>query len=137
MPLAIISRNVTSKINWLLDNLLPPILRDARWLCHLVYGFDDGANTGEVIRFKENLPHLSDADICRYYEMRRSAKSANRSTDLNAQCLEYILGQVVGGGGGVLYPRCGRWQMLPRTACVQAYPFASRGARLPATERNT
>jgi hypothetical protein len=101
--MGIFSRNFTAKINWCLDNLLPPVLRDAKWLCRFVYGFDDGANTERVIEFKAKLPELSDADIGTYYDLRRNAKSASRPTDINDMCLNFILESVAkfkGGGGG-------------------------------------
>jgi hypothetical protein len=36
---SLLSRNVTNRVRWMIDNLLPPILSDARWFNHiLAYG---------------------------------------------------------------------------------------------------
>jgi SAM-dependent methyltransferase len=78
------------------------VVRDAWWLSWFVYHFDDGVNTDEVLRFKENLPFLSDQDVGRYYALRANSKTANRPTDLNNKCVSYILKQLefIGGGYG-------------------------------------
>ena len=76
-----------------MDNLLPPIIRDSKMLCKLIYRFDDGKNATEVIQFKQKLPFMSDEEMRRHYALRRDAKSSNRPTDLNEGCLAYILNQ--------------------------------------------
>ena len=30
------NRNITSRINWILDNLVPPALRDTKWFMYIL-----------------------------------------------------------------------------------------------------
>jgi 2-polyprenyl-3-methyl-5-hydroxy-6-metoxy-1,4-benzoquinol methylase len=109
-----LNRNITVKLNYLLDEFMPPIVRDS-WLmypcCWLLFG-----NKARVIMdFKSKLPFLTEDDIKKYYEI---VGGINRKTDLNSQCIDFILQNIV--GNVILDVGCGRGYLVNQLS--KAYP---------------
>ena len=65
--MAIIRREITSKINWMIENLLPPAVRDCRPIMKFIIRFVYGDCTDLLLEFKERYPLLSDEEIGEYY----------------------------------------------------------------------
>lgn len=100
-------RNITRRINWVLDHILPPFLRDFRLLMYFIIYFAYGKHTKYILDFKERYPYLSDEEINHYYELIADAPiNKKRKTDLNSKCIRYIHENVV--GENVLDAACGR-----------------------------
>jgi ubiquinone/menaquinone biosynthesis C-methylase UbiE len=90
-----ISRDVTNKINWILDNLLPPIMRDSKLVMYPLFKllFKDKAHL--FVEFKEKAPFMSKDEYKKYYEVLEGSH-LQRETNLNKKCFEKILASVEG-----------------------------------------
>lgn len=97
-------RNLTLLIHFLLDELLPPLLRDSRWLMAPLMNLALGRESRWLREFKERAPAMGPGAIRDYY--RRSAGAhLERETDLNSRCVEAIRREVA--GDSVLDIACG------------------------------
>lgn len=106
-----LNRNITCIINWILDNILPPLFRDSRILMYFIIFFAYGKYTRHVLDFKEKINFSSDDDINRYYELIADAPiNKKRRTDLNSKCIRFILKNIA--GETVLDAACGRGYMV-------------------------
>jgi len=91
------SRNITLLIHWLLDQLLPPFLRDSRWLMAPLFRLALGPKYHHYMRFKAQLPALSEAQIQGYYSLLADT-FIQRKTDLNRQSINAVLAAVNDSG---------------------------------------
>ncbi|MBW2069350.1 MAG: class I SAM-dependent methyltransferase [Deltaproteobacteria bacterium] len=109
-----LSRDVTVKLNYFIDEFIPPIARDSR----LMYPFFlllFGAKASLIMDFKRKLPFLTEEDIRKYYEI---VGGIDRETDLNSQCIDFILRNIV--GNVILDVGCGKGYLINRIAST--YP---------------
>ncbi|MDO4796112.1 MAG: methyltransferase domain-containing protein [Brachymonas sp.] len=98
------NRNLTLAIHFVLDYLLPPVLRDSRWFMGGLFRLALGPKYRYYLEFKERLPWLSDQEIGHYYTLLADT-FIRRPTDLNRQSAEAVFGRVK--GGSVLDVACG------------------------------
>lgn len=99
------SRDITNKVHWALDNILPPIIRESKLcmgtLAYIVYG-----KYGKYyLNFKENNKYLTmtDDEVKDYYAMIEPI--ITRPTDINKKCLE------------ILYRYCSLWNRFSENVC--------------------
>lgn len=90
------SRDVTVVINWILDNLCPPILRDCYPLMYPIYWIAYGKHTAELLRYKDRYPFLTEAEYAKYYDYASKTRLSERPTDLNKAGLRFILDNASG-----------------------------------------
>lgn len=83
-------RNLTLIIHWLLDKLLPPVLRDSRWLMTPLFRLALGSKYHYYMAFKNRLPELSEQDIQGYYTLLADT-FIQRKTDLNTASIKAVL----------------------------------------------
>ena len=106
-----ISRNFTLIVHFILDQLLPPIMRDSRWFMRLLMQVGLGKESKWLMDFKDLAPSMSAMDLENYY--RNSEKAhLERETDLNSSCIEKILQSVI--GETILDIACGRGHLAKR-----------------------
>lgn len=98
-------RELTNKINYILDNLIPPIIRDNKMFMFPLFWllFKDKARY--FLNFKENVAHMSKEEYCNCYAYLADVH-LQRDTDLNAKCINFILNNIE--GNKVLDIACGR-----------------------------
>jgi SAM-dependent methyltransferase len=111
-------REYTSKINWILDNLVPPILMDCRPITKFIYRFAYGKKTDIVIDFKKKLPFLSETDISAMIADVSNRPKHVRPTDLHKKAVNFILENLV--GKSVLDAGCGRGYLLRTISAANA-----------------
>jgi len=99
-----ISRNVALVIHFLLDECLPPILRDSRWFIWSPFRLLFGQRAEVFMAFKDRAHLLTEDEFRRVYE-ETAAVHLQRPTDLNATCIAEILQSA---SGNVLEVGCGR-----------------------------
>lgn len=99
------SRDFTAVINWILDNLCPPILRDCYPLMFPIYWIAGGKHTAELLRYKDRYPFLTETEYAKYYDYAAKTRLAERPTDLNKAGLRFILSNA---SGSCLDAGCGR-----------------------------
>ena len=107
-----LNRNFTLFANYLLDNFVPPIIRDRKWFMRPIIMIAYGSYTNAIMGFKENLPFMDEQELSDYYSLIKDAPINKRESDLNTVCLEYILKSVT--GESVLDAACGRGALLKR-----------------------
>lgn len=91
-----INRDITSIINFILDNLCPPILRDCYPLMFPVHWVAYGKPTAKLMKYKEHIPFLTEQEYSEYYACAAQARLTARPTDLNRAGLEFILSNIAG-----------------------------------------
>lgn len=99
-----LSREAASKIRFVLDECLPPIVRDARWFARWPMRLVFGSRADLFLDFKSRAVALSDPEMAEVYAAIR-ANVIQRSTDLNGASIKAILADTV--GPAVLEVGCG------------------------------
>lgn len=110
-----ISRDITSKIVYLLDNWLPPALRDCYPLMYPIYRLASGKNTAMVMKYREHYPFLSDEEYSAYYALTSQDPLAQRPTDLNRHSIQFVLSHAQ-GSTNCLDVGCGRGWLAQKLA---------------------
>lgn len=108
-----LARGITNPINRVLDNVLPPFLRDSRVFMTPLFWLLFGRSAGEFMRFKEVAPFLSKREFVAWYA-RLGARHIERESDLTDRMLDEVLGAVV--GDSVLDVGSGRGLLARRLA---------------------
>ena len=104
------NRNLTTKIAFVLDQILPPILRDQKWFMWPLFRIlFDQKSAKMFMEFKIRAPFFKDGDFDNWYCTLKKAH-IQRPTDLNDDCLKHIIKNIV--GKKILDIACGRGYLL-------------------------
>jgi len=105
------SRRLTNRLNWLLDNLVPPLLRDSRLVMGPLFWLLFGRKARTFMSFKESAPFLDKRQFAACYADLADVH-LQRETDLSPRVLDAVLTAVagdsaldVGSGRGFLVRR--------------------------------
>lgn len=113
------NRQLTNAIRYLMDEWLPPVLRDSRWFMYplywLAYG---GKNIAQTMDFKR-LVHAWSPEEYRDFYGGLDSISRNRATDLNEATIQAMLSALPKGPGRLLDVGCGRGYFLGRVREVR------------------
>jgi SAM-dependent methyltransferase len=90
-----LSRNHTLKISYLLDQCIPPVIRDSKWFMSPLFWIVFGKNAKAFAEFKKKAPSLSEKGYAGVYKA-VSESFIGRATDLNDQCVGRILKNISG-----------------------------------------
>jgi ubiquinone/menaquinone biosynthesis C-methylase UbiE len=103
-----LNRDITTKIHYIFDHILPPILRDSKIFMFLVFCAVYGRkNAVFFLNFKKNAPFFSEREFEYFYSNNINSKLINnRDTDLNKACLKEIVENIK--GSSVLEVGCGK-----------------------------
>lgn len=103
-----VNRNCTNKLNYILDNVLPPCIRDSERIMSFLFSLVLGKKYTYYLKFKEESINLTGDKIDQYYNL-LSDTFIERETDCNSKCEKYILNHIygdvildAGGGNGYL-----------------------------------
>lgn len=108
-----LSRNFTNILNWTLDNLIPPIIRDSKIFSSPLFWVLFDRKFKLFMEFKNNAAFLSNKQIIEYYK-NLSDGHINRETDLNKESIKYILNNIL--GETVLDIACGKGYLAKKIA---------------------
>jgi len=100
-----LSRNLTIKLNFIFDNIIPVFLRDTKWFMFPFFKIVFGNKTKIFLNFKTDVPYMSEKEYIETYKKTQSVL-INRETDLNDKCINEILKNIK--GESVLDVGCGR-----------------------------
>lgn len=106
-----LSRDVTTKIAFVLDELVPPILRDSKWFMWIPFKLLFGNKATDFFQFKDKVFDMTFEEFKGTYESLGSVH-IQRETDLNNACTEEILKNLC--GNEVLEVGCGRAYLAQR-----------------------
>jgi ubiquinone/menaquinone biosynthesis C-methylase UbiE len=110
------NRSITNTIRFVMDELIPPFIRDSRFFMYPFYVFAyRGRNIKEVMKFKTNVYSYTEEEYSNFYNNLNTI-SRNRATDMNQACIDYILNNIdsttenlidIGCGSGYLLSKIG------------------------------
>lgn len=100
-----ISRNHTNKFRALLDELLPPTIRDSKYFALPIFRVLFGPKANLFLDFKQKSFSLTDKEMTKIYKSIEDL-SSGRITDLNSKSVERIIRSIK--GKTVLEVGCGR-----------------------------
>lgn len=100
-----ISRNIALKIQFVLDELVPPLVRDSKWFIWIPFKLMFGEKADVFLGFKDKAPFMSVEEFETVYRETSSAH-IERETDINQECLGKIDSSIV--GNRILDVACGR-----------------------------
>lgn len=102
-----VTRELELKVLFMLNESMPPVVRDAKWFGRLLLRLAFGKEAESFATFRERAFDLSDAEFADVY--RQAAAFLRTETDLNTRCLQAVQDSVkgtsvleVGCGGGLL-----------------------------------
>lgn len=106
------NRNLTNRIRYLMDEWIPPAIRDSRWFMYPLFWIAyRGRNIREVMDFKRRVYSFAPRDYDRFYNNLNSI-SRNRSSDLNRQSLDLILQNIDPSARTLIDVGCGNGFLL-------------------------
>src|SRR5687768_6981434 len=100
-----IRRSTARKVHFILDECIPPVVRDTRWFMWIPFKVLFGKKAEYFFSFKERAMEASGQEIHEVY-VATADVHLHRETDLNDQCLAAIKASIV--GTTVLDVGCGR-----------------------------
>ena len=106
-------RRITNRLNWILDNLVPPVLRDNKIFMGIWFRLLFGDKSKYFMEFKDKAPHLSQEEYENYYHL-LSDVHLQRETDLTEECVQRILSRIQ--GESVLDVGCGKGYLARKIA---------------------
>jgi ubiquinone/menaquinone biosynthesis C-methylase UbiE len=109
-----VSRNLSIAVQYVLDQWIPPVMRDSRWFMYLPLKLVLKETTPDFMTFKNWVFTASEDQFGDLYRRTEGVQSLQGETDLNAACLERILDLVK--GKSVLDVGCGRGYLAKRLA---------------------
>ena len=117
----LLDRNITLIINYFLDNIIPPILRDCKYLMYPIMRFAYSHEAKLLLEFKERFPFMTDVELSEYYRRILNVPiNTGRKTDLNKACFKWIIENTKYMTGSVLDVGCGRGYLLSKI--IQSNP---------------
>jgi ubiquinone/menaquinone biosynthesis C-methylase UbiE len=126
-----LSRNITLAMHFLLDQCLPPVLRDSRWFMWLPFRVVCGDKTDMVLNFKKRALTMTSEEFRSTYEA-IAPIDIDRETNLNKACLHRIGEDVI--GPNVLEMGCGRG-FLSRQLAQQGFTMTAADIRISQSVR--
>ena len=130
-------RELTNKIRFVIDELIPPIIRDNRWFMWPFYVLAYGKlSVNDLMDFKSRVYSMTDSEYAKFYGSLGNSMSRRRLTDLNTSSIDYLLDKMpkeiggsaldVGAGNGYLLERIAAIKTWSRIAGVDVAPSEKR-----------
>jgi ubiquinone/menaquinone biosynthesis C-methylase UbiE len=116
-------RNLTNKLHAIIDNLLPPFVRDSKVLMYPIFWLLFKDKSKIFIDFKDKKFPISESEFGTLYEEVQDVL-INRDTDLNDGCFEEIIRNVQ--GKNVLEAGCGK--------CALSIALSKKGYTVTASD---
>ena len=120
------NRRLTNRIRFMIDELLPPFIRDKKFFMYPFYRiwFRGYPDINEIIFFKNNFATLSQDDFEKIYNKVYAFSTGSikkRLTDLNEKCLAHILENIPDRGNAIIDVGCGRGYFLDQLVQKKNY----------------
>lgn len=107
-------RNITNLIRFVMDETIPPIIRDSKWFMYPFFHYwYKGKNVRLYMEFKDLVLGMTDEEFEQCYRD-LDCRATDRPTDLNRQCVEGALRALDPSATTLLDVGCGRgyWARL-------------------------
>ncbi len=107
-----INRSFTNFVGYIIDNLLPPIVRDNKYFMLPFYYFVfKGKNIKRNMDFKSGYYNMNKGDLEKIYQHYNTI-GTERNTDLNRRTIKYIIKNLYSGSETLLDVGCGKGYLL-------------------------
>lgn len=101
------NRDLTNTIRYVMDEWIPPVIRDNKYFMYPFFYFAfKGKNLKVMMEFKSLVHSMTDEEYEAVYR-NLEAIAKHRPTDLNKQCINYILEHIDPAAEGVIDIGCG------------------------------
>ncbi|SRR6056297_603505 len=108
----IINRSVTNAVRFLIDNFIPPIIRDNKYFMLPFFKLSyNGGKVKEYMEFKSKYYSLNNEELEKIYNNYQSI-GTERETDLSNRCIRYIIKNISSDSKSLLDVACGRGYFL-------------------------
>lgn len=108
------NRKITNTIRFVLDELIPPIIRDSYWFMYpIFYIVYKGKDIKRKMNFKSIAYSLSENEYAAFYN-EIDAISGKRATDLSESNIAYILKEIPADAASIIDIGCGKGFLLDR-----------------------
>ena len=87
------NRETTNRLRYIIEELLPPVVRDSQFF-HMVARMGFGAHVTRLAEFRERSAFLTPEEYTALY---RDHPRVHEDTDLSKDCIDEILGSLLGG----------------------------------------
>lgn len=119
------NRSITNTIRFVMDELVPPFIRDSKIFMYPFYLFAyRGRNIKEVMQFKSKVQAYTPEQYSNFYNNLNTI-SRNRATDMNQACIDYVLDNIDVSAKNLIDIGCGSGYLLKKI-----------GERLPQIEKS-
>lgn len=109
-------RELTNSIRYIMDNWLPPVIRDSKFFMYPAFHFwFRGQYIDEIMDFKKNVHYMSDAEYSGMYE-KIKVRAKERPTDMNDASIDFSIEQMDKTAQTLLDVGCGRGYYLNQIA---------------------
>ncbi len=115
-------RETVNVLRWVLEDLLPPVVRDSRafgWLASLAWG----RHIADLARFRSRAPYVTAQE---YEAIYRQHPRVQEETDNSSACIERVLAHIV--GDSVCDVGCGTGFLARRIRDAAPGPYARLAA---------
>jgi ubiquinone/menaquinone biosynthesis C-methylase UbiE len=104
-----LSRDFTNKINWILDNIVPPVIRDSKFFMEPFFRVLFGEKRKYFMTFKDDASFMDNEGFVNTYSLLADSH-IQRDTDLSDACIKKISQSIM--GSKVLDIGCGRGTLV-------------------------
>jgi SAM-dependent methyltransferase len=106
------NRSITNAIRYVMDNWLPPSIRDANWFMYpIFYIWFKGKNVALYMNFKDIAYTLTEDEFSDVYR-NLDCLAYDRPTDMNMPSIKYLVGALDKDAKSLLDVGCGRGFLL-------------------------
>ena len=106
------NRNITNTIRYIMDEWLPPVLRDSRWFMYpFFYIWYKGKKVDLYMDFKSKVFEMSQEEYEQSYR-ELDCLATDRPTDMNQQSIDYMISMIPDATTTLLDVGCGRGYWL-------------------------
>ncbi|WP_395062784.1 class I SAM-dependent methyltransferase [Flavobacterium sp.] len=106
------NRTITNSIRYIIDEFVPPILRDSKWFMYLFFFiFFKGKKIKLYMEFKQLVYLMNDQEYAEAYRQ-LDCMGTDRPTDLNQLSINYMLKNISSEATNLLDVGCGRGYWL-------------------------
>lgn len=118
-------RNFTNLIRTVMDEWLPPVIRDSKWFMYPFFYYwyrGDSETIKAYMEFKSRVYSMTQAEYEDFYvNKRRNSRAASRETDLNESCVRFMLERLDRSAQTLLDVGCGNGYFLKKAAELGRY----------------
>ncbi|MFW5663282.1 MAG: class I SAM-dependent methyltransferase, partial [Bacteroidota bacterium] len=129
-----IHRNISNTINYLIDEWIPPAIRDSKLFIWPAFHLLFGEKKKYFMEFKEKAPFLTKEEYREYYRI-TADKHIERATDLNTKSIEKILADIK--GQSVLDAGAGRGYLADLIVKKKGLNVTGMDIYIPVGQRNS